>query len=105
MVALRADVVRGLEYLPGALLLLQFPVLHSYLLSRRGYPLLRKLSPVGHGRTLSISSFAMFGSLQLLVTFWLWSPSDIVWHRPEGLLGGLWELPGGELTPGERPRP
>lgn len=73
----------------NSLLLLQFPILHSFLLSRRGSSTLRRLSPVGHGRTLAISTFAMFGSAQLLVTFWAWSPTGVVWHRPEGAVGVL----------------
>ena len=71
----------------NGLLLLQFPILHSFLLSRRGSGTLRRLSPVGHGRTLAITTFAMFGSLQLVATFWLWSPTAVVWHQPEGAVG------------------
>jgi methanethiol S-methyltransferase len=73
----------------NALLLVQFPILHSFLLSRRGSSTLRRMSPVGHGRTLAITTFAMFGSLQLVATFWLWSPTAVIWHRPEGAVGVL----------------
>jgi protein-S-isoprenylcysteine O-methyltransferase Ste14 len=73
----------------NGLLLLQFPILHSLLLSRRGAGTLRRLSPVGHGRTLAITTFALFGSVQLLATFWLWSPSGVTWHSPEGTVGML----------------
>jgi protein-S-isoprenylcysteine O-methyltransferase Ste14 len=76
-----------------ALLVLQFPLVHSFLLSRRGDAVLRRLSPVGHGRTLRISSFALFGSLQLLLTFWAWSPTGVVWHEPHGASGAVqWGL-------------
>lgn len=79
--------------LANGLLLAQFSVLHSLLLSRRGRPWLQRLSPVGHGRTLAPSTFVVVASLQLLATFWLWSPSRVVWHAPSGGLGGLqWAL-------------
>ena len=75
------------------LLVLQFPLVHSFLLSRRGGRVLQRLSPVGHGRTLAISTYVLTGSLQLLLTFWAWSPSGVVWHHPEGALGALqWTL-------------
>lgn len=69
------------------LLVLQFPILHSFLLSQRGRGTLQRLSPVGHGRTLAITTYVLVGSLQLLTTFWGWSPSGIVWHAPEGTFG------------------
>lgn len=68
-------------------LILQFPLLHSFLLSRRGRPTLRRLSPVGYGDTLAVSSYALLASLQLLLVFWAWTPSGVVWHAPEGLAG------------------
>lgn len=71
------------------LLVLQFPLLHSALLSKRGRPWLQRLSPVGHGRTLAITTYVMLGSLQLLLTFWAWTPSGVVWHAPQGMSGGL----------------
>ncbi len=77
----------------NALLVLQFPLLHSFLLSRRGRPTLQRLSPVGFGKQLAVSTYALSASLQLLVTFWLWSPSGIVWHEPHGTTGALqWAL-------------
>ncbi len=69
------------------LLVLQFPLLHSWLLSRRGRAAVRRLSPVGHGGTLAVTTYALLASLQLLLTFWAWSPSHVVWHTPSGLVG------------------
>ena len=71
------------------LLVLQFPILHSTLLSRKGRGWLQRLSPVGHGRTLAPSTYVAIGSLQLLLTFWLWTPSGEVWHSPSGISGAL----------------
>jgi len=94
--ALATGLQLGRGELPGALgvaanvvLVLQFPLLHSALLGRRGRPWLQRLSPVGYGRTLAISTYVMFGSLQLLLAFWCWTPSGIVWHAPAGTTGVL----------------
>lgn len=71
------------------LLILQFPLVHSWLLGRRGRAWVARLSPFGHGRTLAVSTFALLASLQLLLTFWAWSPSGIVWHEPHGASGAV----------------
>lgn len=77
----------------NALLVAQFPLLHSFLLGRSGTSLLTRLSPFGHGRTLMTSSYAVVASLQLLLTFWAWSPSGVVLHAPAGPLAVLqWSL-------------
>lgn len=86
----------GIGRAPGAFavlanvaLVLQFPIAHSFLLSSRGRPWLVRLSPVGSGKALAISTYVFLGSLQLLTTFWLWTPSGIVWHAPHGAIGAL----------------
>lgn len=59
------------------LLLLQFPLLHSWLLSRRGRQALGRMVP-WYGRRLVLSAYATSASLQLLLAFWLWTPSGVV---------------------------
>lgn len=76
--------------LGNSLLVLQFPLLHSFLLSDRGRPWLSHLSPVGHGKVLSVTTYALVASLQLLLTFHAWTPSGIVWHEPHGS-GAVWQ--------------
>lgn len=84
----------------NAALLLQFPVLHSALLSRPGRRLLGRLAPAGHGRTLATTTYAILASAQLLALFALWTPSGTVWWRAEGpalagmlaLYAGSWAL-------------
>ncbi|MEM6745431.1 MAG: isoprenylcysteine carboxylmethyltransferase family protein [Pseudomonadota bacterium] len=68
------------------LLLLQFPLGHSWFLSRRGRGRLGRLAPGGEaaGRTLATSTYALIASLQLLALFWLWTPSGQVWRAPDG---------------------
>jgi methanethiol S-methyltransferase len=70
--------------LANAVLLLQFPLGHSLLLTARGRALLAQLVPGHHGRTLSTTTYAIIASLQLLALFALWTPSGIVWWRAEG---------------------
>lgn len=65
-------------------LVLQFPLLHSLLLSRAGGRLLTRAAPLGLGRALSTTSYATFASLQVLATFALWSPSGVVWWEAQG---------------------
>jgi protein-S-isoprenylcysteine O-methyltransferase Ste14 len=66
-------------------LVLQFPVLHSYLLGP-GRRYLARTAPAAHARTLSTTLYAAFASVQLLLVFGLWSPSGIVWWQPSGTL-------------------
>ena len=76
-------------WLANGALALQFPLLHSALLSVRGRRLLARAVPFGLGADLSTTTYAAFASVQLLVTFGLWSPSGIVWWMPHGAWLGL----------------
>ncbi|MEM6389150.1 MAG: isoprenylcysteine carboxylmethyltransferase family protein [Pseudomonadota bacterium] len=67
-------------------LLLQFPLLHSALLSARGRAILSKLGPKPHGATLATTTYAIIASLQLLALFVFWTPSGIIWFEAEGWL-------------------
>lgn len=84
----------------NAALLIQFPLMHSVLLTRKGGSLLTKLAPRGYGRTLSTTTYAVIASLQLLALFVLWTPSGTIWWQAEGsaftllclLYGAAWLL-------------
>ncbi len=81
-------------------LIVQFPLLHSLLLTRRGGAWLARLIPGPHGTTLATSTYALIASLQLLALFALWTPSGVIWWRAEGVAfwalcaayGGAWLL-------------
>lgn len=76
----------------NALLIAQFPLLHSSLLTRAGMRALARLGPRRLGRVLSPTTFATIASWQVLATFALWSPTGDVWWRPTGeslVLGSL----------------
>ena len=68
----------------NALLVLQFPLVHSLLLTKPGMALTAKLVPGPHGGTLSTTTFAIIASIQLALLFLLWTPSGVVWYRAEG---------------------
>lgn len=65
-------------------LILQFPVVHSLLLTGPGMKWLARLVPGPHGATLGTTTYAIIASLQLLALFALWTPSGIVWWRADG---------------------
>ncbi|MEM1301859.1 MAG: isoprenylcysteine carboxylmethyltransferase family protein, partial [Pseudomonadota bacterium] len=60
------------NWLANLLLILQFPVIHSLLLSKKGRGVLAKLAPSGMGQTLGTTTYALIASLQLLALFALW---------------------------------
>lgn len=68
----------------NGLLLVQFPIAHSVLLTGRGGAWLARLAPGGHGPTLSTTTYATVASLQLLALFAAWTPSGVIWWRAEG---------------------
>jgi cellulose synthase/poly-beta-1,6-N-acetylglucosamine synthase-like glycosyltransferase/protein-S-isoprenylcysteine O-methyltransferase Ste14 len=77
------------SYLANALLLAQFPLLHSMLLSRRGRTVLGRLAPHRLGGRLATTTYALIASVQVWLLFALWSPSGTVWSRASGFLFGV----------------
>ncbi|WP_081891552.1 FAD-dependent monooxygenase [Verrucomicrobium sp. BvORR106] len=95
-VSLYTGLTSGLLQLHGwkavlmdGVLLLQFAAAHSLLLGGRGRKILSTLAPLGLGRDLATTIFAGIASLQLLLTFLLWSPTGVVWAAPHGMLKSL----------------
>ena len=70
--------------LANAALVLQFPLVHSQLLTPRGGRGLASLLPAHYGATLSTTTYAVIASLQLLALFALWTPSGTIWWQAEG---------------------
>ncbi|MGD1882000.1 MAG: methyltransferase family protein [Paracoccaceae bacterium] len=104
IVAMFFGMSKSLGAVPGpwflianAALILQFPLTHSLLLSKRGRRVLERLAPAPHGKTLATTTYAIIASIQLLMLFALWTPSGIVWWRAEGVtfvfMCGLYTLP------------
>lgn len=72
--------------LADLVLLAQFVLLHSLLLSPRGRRWLQRAVPLALGAPLATTTFATVASLQLAVTFLGWSPLGTVWWAPRGTL-------------------
>lgn len=68
----------------NALLVAQFPLLHSWLLSCPGDRALAALAPRGTGKTLASTTFAIISSLQLVLVFGAWSPVSAARWQPTG---------------------
>lgn len=90
------------SWVANVALLVQFPVVHSLLLTARGRKLLARLAPPGTGNTLSTTTFATIAALQVFALFALWSPSGTIWWQAHGaalvvltaLYAGSWLLLG-----------
>lgn len=65
-------------------LIVQFPVVHSLLLTRKGGRILGRLAPYRHGKTLSTTTYAIVASVQLFALFALWTPSGTIWWEASG---------------------
>ena len=95
VIGLYSGLRSGLGHLHGwqacladALLIVQFPILHSYFLTRSGRNLLARFVPGGLGPDLSTTTFALLAALQLLAAFGLWSPSGVIFYEATG--GAYW---------------
>lgn len=76
------------SWIVNCLLLFQFPIVHSFLLTKVGNRLVEKLAPHKTGATLFTTIFAIIASTQLLLLFVIWTPSGTTFWRAEGWL--LW---------------
>jgi len=82
------------------LLLLQFPIAHSFLLSSVGKKFLLYFSPKQYSKTLAPTIFAIIASIQLFLLFFCWTPSQIIVWEASGasyflmctLYGSSWLL-------------
>lgn len=73
------------NWIANAALLIQFPLVHSLLLTGRGRRLLGRMAPMGAGATLSTTTYATIAALQVFALFALWTPTGIIWWRAEGV--------------------
>ncbi|MDG2379469.1 MAG: isoprenylcysteine carboxylmethyltransferase family protein [Tateyamaria sp.] len=70
--------------LANTALILQFPIVHSLLLTSKGKRILARLAPNRHAKTLSSTIYATIASMQLLTLFALWTPSGTIWWEASG---------------------
>ena len=74
--------------LTNATLLVQFPLLHSLLLSPFGAAILKRLAPAAIGSRMATTTYAILASIQVTLLFALWTPSGVIWWRAMGTV--LW---------------
>ena len=72
-------------YFVNLLLLLQFPLAHSFLLSTKGQKYLLYFSPKDYSKTLAPTIFALLASLQLFLLFFFWTPTQIIIWEASGI--------------------
>lgn len=72
------------------LLLIQFPIIHSYLLKNRRYITLSWLTDIHTAKDLQTTVFALIASLQLIAVFLFWTPPEHAWFTPSGITKAIW---------------
>ena len=72
------------SWIGNGVLLLQFPVAHSFLLTSHGRAMLRRLAPASLGSDLASTSYVIMASIQVLLLFGGWSPSGAIWWQAQG---------------------
>ena len=72
------------SYFVNLLLLLQFPLAHSFLLSSKGKKYLLYFSPKDYSKTLAPTIFALLAATQLFLLFFFWTPTQIKIWEPSG---------------------
>ena len=72
------------SWIVNVVLILQFPLAHSVLLSRPGRNLLKHLAPPAYALGLSSTSYVIVASLQVLLLFSAWSFSGSIWWQADG---------------------
>lgn len=72
------------------ILLIQFPILHSFLLHRRDLLSLNFLADPETAKSLQTTVFALIASTQLLIVFAFWTPPSEAWFSPHGSTRIAW---------------
>jgi ubiquinone biosynthesis O-methyltransferase len=72
------------SWVGNGVLLLQFPVAHSFLLMGRGRAVLRRMAPAALGSDLASTNYVIVASIQVLLLFGWWSPSGVIWWQTHG---------------------
>ena len=71
-------------------LILQFPLIHSFLLTTKGQQLLARITPQATHGVLWSTIYALIASLQLLLTFSSWQPLSNFIYSSTGWLLNTW---------------
>ncbi len=74
------------SWIANTLLLLQFPLAHSFLLSAKGRATLTRFAPKAFARELSTTTYVIIASLQVFMLFNVWTFSGILWWQSSGAI-------------------
>lgn len=80
------------SWVANVALLVQFPVVHSLLLTARGRKLLTRMAPSGTGATLSTTTYVAVAALQIFALFAFWSPTGTIWWQAGGTTLVAWSV-------------
>jgi methanethiol S-methyltransferase len=81
------------SWISNTLLLLQFPLGHSFLLAARGRATLKRLAPSAFAGALSTTTYVIVASVQVFLLFNFWTFSGVIWWQSSGVvLAGLMTL-------------
>jgi ubiquinone biosynthesis O-methyltransferase len=72
------------SFIANALLLAQFPLAHSFLLSQAGRNRLARCAPRAFASDLAPTTYVIIASAQVFLLFSLWTPSGVVWWEARG---------------------
>jgi len=73
-------------WVANAALLIQFPLVHSLLLTARGRAALARMAPLGTGATLSSTTYVTIAALQVFLLFAFWTPTATIWWQAGGVV-------------------
>ncbi len=73
------------SWVANGALIVQFPLVHSLLLTGRGRSVLARLAPSGTGTTLAPTTYVTIAAIQIFALFALWSPSGTIWWQARGV--------------------
>jgi len=85
-------VPRPWNWVANTLLLLQFPLGHSLLLSAPGRKWLQKPAPGAFASDLAPTTYVIVASIQVLLLFAAWTPSEIIWWEAAGSWRVGWSI-------------
>jgi methanethiol S-methyltransferase len=77
------------SWIANMLLLLQFPLAHSFLLSAKGRATLTRFAPKAFARELSTTTYVIIASMQVFILFNFWTFSGIIWWESSGVIFAL----------------
>ena len=80
------------SWVANVALIVQFPAVHSLLLTARGRKLMARMAPSGTGATLSTTTYVTIAALQIFALFAFWTPTGTIWWQASGTALVAWTV-------------